>query len=344
MLEAPEFVWVLADSFDPRNGVALAKIVYDETGAAWFDDTFRPHTSRPYARPAIASGRTQPGGTPWKLWSETVTVPGKGLTSVDIGIETWVDTSGAGFAETPAYFANLQRTQVGTFLPLPLTHIDDAAPDGFLFRVFFPSVRLGEHTVNTARTTVASFDAEDHTLVDVDDASGFRIGDMVTKTGEQWTDVSLADVDTAKKRLTLSRAVESLKIGDQLRTAFVDLGGKAPTIGLDAVDDLAPGMQVLLSGKDYLRGWSVSPVLTVDRVETEAGTVQFQPYFYSIGIDLDPKRPPTQLTLINQGFATRFFRQVRTLGWSVAWIGCPGEMASPLDCPAACAVTQKEEF
>ncbi len=100
--------------------------------------------ARPMARPRIASGATIAAGTRWATWSE-----GGRL----IGFQTAIDTSAAGFTQTPCYFAALdvRRSLVPqpadafeTFTPaaalllLACSHVADASMKRFLVRTVVP--------------------------------------------------------------------------------------------------------------------------------------------------------------------------------------------------------------
>ncbi len=127
--EHPEFVWALADP-SPAMGVPLARVIYNEkTRLPEVNTSFVLMTTEPLARPYLAAGSTLPGSTPWKLWSTADRV---------LGFETLVDTSSAGFSQTPCYFACLANLDpvaldlVGTAI---FTHIADVKPNQFHFRI-----------------------------------------------------------------------------------------------------------------------------------------------------------------------------------------------------------------
>ena len=110
-----------------------------------FDTSVRRYTqalSRPHVYAAL-TGPEQPW-TPWRVTDQ----------QLQIGIETWVDTSDAGFVGTPHYLASLQTAStllaadtdnalVGRF-PAIFTTVVDASPTGFRFRF---TAAVGPHQV-----------------------------------------------------------------------------------------------------------------------------------------------------------------------------------------------------
>ncbi|HUD98458.1 MAG TPA: hypothetical protein VMR62_02720 [Bryobacteraceae bacterium] len=129
--EHPEFVWTSNDPPDPRAGVALVRISVGAT-ALTVDDDFEIVTSAPLAGPYLANGSTVPGSTPWSTWRRGQT---------PLGLQTDVDTSAAGFQQTPCYFAWLELSDptyraTGAIF----THITRIRPDGFRFRILATTV------------------------------------------------------------------------------------------------------------------------------------------------------------------------------------------------------------
>lgn len=136
-----EFCWKPDGEFAPTDGVPLAKIEVAPHAALKLI-SFAVPTSRPMARPPVAFGTTLPGNTPWAPW--LIPIPyskGKGET-IAIGVQTWVDTSVAGFTRAPLYFAWLEGPQwdaaSGQFFPLHFASIADESLTGFTLRLWFP--------------------------------------------------------------------------------------------------------------------------------------------------------------------------------------------------------------
>ncbi len=105
---------------------------------------FVQRRARALSRPRIGSGATVAGDTAWELWTEIILDPAGNKAPADLGVQVTVDTSGAGFTETPCYFAWLQGTlwdQVHlNFFPVPIVHIDRETYRRFRFRLWMPSI------------------------------------------------------------------------------------------------------------------------------------------------------------------------------------------------------------
>jgi len=139
--EAPALAWAPEKTFEHGPAVPLARAI-SSAGNPALDPDYSAPFARPRARPHIASGATLPGQgfVPWR--------PGR----LQLGLQIQVDTSVAGFTATPHYLAWLvngnapQRSRPSVLL---LTHVTQATPTGFLFRIllladatFFPATPL----------------------------------------------------------------------------------------------------------------------------------------------------------------------------------------------------------
>ncbi len=107
-------------------------------------------TSRlhPQARPKMASGQTVPGLTAWRPWIIKIG-SGSDSTQFTIGTEVDIDTSDAGFQQTPCYFVWLNG-RLAQFIEIfskpfpeaipfaPFLHLINERPNGFTCRVFAP--------------------------------------------------------------------------------------------------------------------------------------------------------------------------------------------------------------
>lgn len=162
-LEEPDFVWVVGRNIDPALGVPLARLDYQSSDPLpTLDKSFFAPVSRALARARVASGETVPGDTHWEPWLENISLFGKQVLSVPVGMQVTVDTSAAGFTETPCYFAWLTGTLWDKsnveFFPVPLTHLDREETNEFRFRLWLPRIVM----VLGARLRLANshFDAE----------------------------------------------------------------------------------------------------------------------------------------------------------------------------------------
>jgi hypothetical protein len=139
--EEPDFVWVVGRNIDPALGVPLARLIYQSSDhAPTLEEGFLFPTSRPFARPRVGSGATVPGDTRWEPWVENIPLLKEPVSS--LGMQVTVDTSAAGFTETPCYFAWLggmlwDRSNV-EFFPAPLAHVDREETGRFRFRLWLP--------------------------------------------------------------------------------------------------------------------------------------------------------------------------------------------------------------
>jgi len=150
-IERPKLAWRREREWDPRDGVPLARGAYSLNDFV-VDPVVRPR-ARALARPLVASGFTVQGNTAWKAWPPEeqgaapndpaitmVASPGvlvRFLQASAGGIEVTVDTSAAGFTETPCYFAALQRVPSDraqrSFELVALDRILDPTPSSFTY-------------------------------------------------------------------------------------------------------------------------------------------------------------------------------------------------------------------
>ncbi len=126
----PSFVWKAAASIQPRDGVLLGKL---DAGRTRFNPERLP--ARALARPRIATGSTSPGATFWTLWTVSID-----KIHVPLGLQAAIDTSAAGFTQTPHYFTwlephGLMPGHEEYVMTLRFGHIASATRDGFTFRM-----------------------------------------------------------------------------------------------------------------------------------------------------------------------------------------------------------------
>ena len=131
-------------SDDPAFAAAIDKLVAADQRTPVLNAYFVQRRARAFTRPRIGSGATVAGDTAWDLWTEIIRDPAGHKVPADLGVQVTVDTSGAGFTETPCYFAWLQGTlwdQVHlNFFPVPIVHIDRETYHRFRFRLWMPSI------------------------------------------------------------------------------------------------------------------------------------------------------------------------------------------------------------
>lgn len=143
-VEEPDLCWLPGGATRAEEGVPVARVSYEGEGQTpELDGLFTAPPSRAMARPRVSSGETVPGDTQWELWDEIVKTLGR-IQSVHVGMQVEVDTSAAGFTETPRYFAwlsgRLWQAANIAFFPVPLLHIDAESYQGFRVRLWMPPI------------------------------------------------------------------------------------------------------------------------------------------------------------------------------------------------------------
>lgn len=161
-LEEPEFSWLVGSTSAVEEGVPVARVSYEAEGQTpELDGLFTVPPSRAMARPRVSSGETVPGDTQWELWDEIVKSLGR-IQTVHVGMQVEVDTSAAGFTDTPRYFAwlsgRLWQAANIAFFPVPLLHIDAESYKAFRVRLWMP--RIAQLLGGRARKANQGFERE----------------------------------------------------------------------------------------------------------------------------------------------------------------------------------------
>jgi hypothetical protein len=137
-----DFVWKLTRFVEPCDGVPVGELSsgdgkYGAAGGALRLITgFRPVKPQPVARPLLASGSTVSGNTAWTPWIYQY---------LEIGVQTTVDTSAAGFTRVPCYFAWLTgpvwNSQTLQLVPAIFPSISNESVGSFTFSLWlqFPA-------------------------------------------------------------------------------------------------------------------------------------------------------------------------------------------------------------
>jgi len=131
-----ELVWKLPGQCETADGVPLARISL-QAGKPGLDRFFAWPIAHALARPRVAHSITVPGTMVWEEFSL--------IGQIANGIQTHVDTTPAGFVQTPVYFAWLAPAETGgddddlivRLLSLP-ADIAEATSTGFTFRILSP--------------------------------------------------------------------------------------------------------------------------------------------------------------------------------------------------------------
>lgn len=156
-----ELYWKADANLQIQDGVPLARLAADADGVIEGEKA----RARPLARPRIGNGATIPGSTAWQLW----TIPGLRGRGIPIGLQVTVDTSGAGFTQTPCYFAWLNNTPskltaenlLSFFLFFwHVEYVMETTDNHFTFRVLLPMfIRMGSfnNSLGSAAENAALF-------------------------------------------------------------------------------------------------------------------------------------------------------------------------------------------
>jgi hypothetical protein len=140
-----EFVWKAGDRIDPAEGVSIVAVRFSKGRLLGRDPSFIQPAPIPVARPLLAAGATVPGSTPWTPWTVVFAqAQGESSGPATMGVQTWVDTSAAGFTQIPCYFAQLEgalwNPQAGQFVPALFQSIAVESITGFMFRIWLQPV------------------------------------------------------------------------------------------------------------------------------------------------------------------------------------------------------------
>jgi hypothetical protein len=154
--EAVEFVWKPADTLAVRDGVPLQQVDVGATPPTLTPGFVVPR-ARALARPHIRSGATLPGATAWEIWDLPL-----GPASNPHAFKVRIDTSAAGFTETPCYFAWLQGSLASLSGPEPvltpyLSQITEASSGGFTFCLILATLTIQTGRIVEIRQDLRAF-------------------------------------------------------------------------------------------------------------------------------------------------------------------------------------------
>jgi hypothetical protein len=144
-----EFAWILTADLRAEDGVGVCEVCYSEGAfggevAYALVNSYVPPSTALLARPLLASGTTIPGNTPWEPWTVGFTGANGDSVPAAIGVQTWIDTSAAGFTRVPCYLASLQGSvwnpQRLQLVPAIFPSIADESVTGFTFRLWLQVV------------------------------------------------------------------------------------------------------------------------------------------------------------------------------------------------------------
>lgn len=135
-----EFVWTDNRRISPQDGVPLGKVGGASFNRGRFSGFRTPPRRRALARPHLATGSTVAGNTSWQPWDFTPPLTNvAAFFPTEIGVQTTIDTSAAGFTQIPQYFAWLQGSiwnpATVQLVPALLPSIANESLDSFTFRL-----------------------------------------------------------------------------------------------------------------------------------------------------------------------------------------------------------------
>jgi hypothetical protein len=220
-----KLAWIDELSWNGNRGLPLARAA--EPGGD-FDESYGPAPLvRPLARPRLASGETVRGNTSWEIWSEG---------GAEVGVQTRVDTSAAGFTQKPHYFAALKArqwplattegVQAAEFAPAYFAHVAEATNDGFTFRLLLQDVALRRYEPEQGLGRITSLSRGSGVLIaQVEAGSPFQAGDAVVQVRPRAEAGAMIE-STEGTTLTLAseltfRPNDRLVLGNLPRTAEV---------------------------------------------------------------------------------------------------------------------------
>ena len=131
--EQPVFLWRQPEAVRLGEEIPLVRVQMDGTGEITPNRCVR-RNARPLMRPHIGRGTTKAGQTAWEEWE---------LNDMVVGYQVTIDTSEAGFTQTPCYFAFLQgdlwsQDVLSNFIIGPFESIAEESADRFTFRIMLP--------------------------------------------------------------------------------------------------------------------------------------------------------------------------------------------------------------
>jgi hypothetical protein len=213
------------------DDVAIARIVPGTPPT--LDQTFLPVIARPLARARIASGQTVPGETPWELWHEG---------SIEVGLQTTVDTTTAGFTTPPNYFAEVTADNMAKdFVLAWFTSIDCATASSFTVRLLTRGITRETFVIVEPRVQVAATPAVGGPLT-VATANVFGMFDLISRllpiaqSGSMITALSGGTAATIDTPLPNFNAARLFAFGNRPRVATVTDGDTPSTTTIITVD------------------------------------------------------------------------------------------------------------
>jgi hypothetical protein len=129
-IRSSTLLWKLREFVRLEDGVPLALVRHAGGSDSSLESAFVPRPARALSMPLIGHGVTLPQSTIWEPW---LALPPESAVagSRAVGLQTQVDTSGAGFTEVPNYFAWIS----GEIIPILFPSVTGESSQGFTFQI-----------------------------------------------------------------------------------------------------------------------------------------------------------------------------------------------------------------
>jgi hypothetical protein len=144
-LEAGSLSWKTVKEVRPGRDVLLARVLVSQGAFTGAPDTSIQRRAASMAQARTYSDATQAGQTGWGLPDQ---LSGEHAKSPFLVLQATVDTSDAGFVETPTYFARATGS-----LPAAAGYITASAPTSFTFALRLPGAYVFDVTAASLEST-----------------------------------------------------------------------------------------------------------------------------------------------------------------------------------------------
>jgi hypothetical protein len=277
--------WKLPHDVNPNTQIAVAGLIFDSSNTAQLDPDFRRVVARPMARPRLATGTTIPGETPWKSWK---------IGDEEVGVQVTIDTSAAGYTQTPHYFAEagegkplLDVIKVVDDKPsapdrgIPqrdlvwFASIADPSPESFKLQLLLRGIARQAFDIADPKTQVAAV-PELNGNIELNKADVLKANDVVARLlpiGERLSLITSLSNKTATLDAPLQgSAARSVAFGNLPRTTFVTKVSEPASIFAVTVDkpDLFNEGDVVVKLGAHPENARPAKIISVD----DAGTLE----------------------------------------------------------------------
>jgi hypothetical protein len=326
--------WLVERDFAPHAGVPLARFI--PGGENPIDPGFIAPSTRPLARPHVASGATIPGNTPWEVWFEDFSDAEGAVHRRALGMQTHLDTSAGGFTTVPRYFAQLEGPlwdgNTREFLPAFFPSIANATVTGFTFRLLMRG--LPRRVVEFNRRAVIVQDVshgEGQFVLSVKNAGLLKKGMTLIRlssrprphVADAGDSSALRVVAVDGNKITLQGTAERLKPGDRLVLAAPRLTQQV--VEFEPQAQVRPGEEIAIIDRGV-----PAAVAMVAGLDARSGVAVLDFARSERALPLGAGERLSAFALFNTDFSAYFTAFARRQELHVCWIGCQCRPA-PLD-------------